>query len=344
MVVDDSTIVRGLITRALTEDPGIEVVCVAVNGAMAIPLAREHQPDIILLDIEMPEMDGLTALPHLLQVAPKAKIVMVSTLTLRNATISFKALSLGASDCVAKPTARTPEELELFYRDLRGKIHALCGTRSRIAAAPASASASVTVTVTHAPIAPVKALAIASSTGGPQALQQLFAGLAGQLGHVPIFITQHMPATFTTILAEHLAKCGERHCAEGKDGEEILPGHCYLAPGDYHMVAVRSGTRNLLRLNQEPPVNFCRPAADPMFKSLSAIYGKHLMSVVLTGMGHDGLDGAKTIVAGGGNVVAQDEASSVVWGMPKAVATANLCREILPLGDIAPWLVRHIQR
>lgn len=350
MLVDDSTIVRGLITRALTETPDIQIVATAFNGARAVPIAKEHQPDIIVLDIEMPEMDGITALPKLLEAAPETKIIMASTLTLRNAGISLQALELGASDYVAKPSARLPEELEIFYRELREKIHALAGSKKQRAASPpvpappvASSANTITLLSSHMPLtAPIKALAIASSTGGPQALIKVFSGIKGKFSQLPIFITQHMPPTFTTILAEHLSKAGERMCMEAKNGEEVKPGHVYVAPGDYHMLVAKESGKLVLRLNQKPPINFCRPAADPMIQSLSEVYGKNLLVVVLTGMGQDGLEGAKTVVANGGGVIAQDEASSVVWGMPKAVATNNLCRAVLPLPEIADYLSQHI--
>jgi two-component system chemotaxis response regulator CheB len=187
-----------------------------------------------------------------------------------------------------------------------------------------------------------QAVAIASSTGGPQALAELFKSLRGQIAPVPIFITQHMPASFTTILAENIAKASGADCHEAKDGELAKPGVIYLAPGNFHMVTEFSGKGTVIRLNQNPPVNFCRPAADPMFESLSAIYRERLLGVVLTGMGSDGLNGAKKIVADGGQVIAQDEKSSVVWGMPKAIAEAKIARAILPLNEIGSYIVRAI--
>lgn len=353
MLVDDSVVVRGLISRALSTLPHIQIVATASNGAKAIPIAQEHRPDIIILDIEMPEMDGITALPKLIEVSPKTKIIMASTLTLRNASISMQALALGAAECVAKPTARQPEELEIFYRELYSKILALAGVPES-PAMPARAPAAKPVAATPAaapvayqlapskPLAPVRALAIASSTGGPQALQKLFDGIKGKLNHIPIFVTQHMPPMFTAILAEQLSKTGARSCAEGKSGEKVLPGHAYIAPGDYHMLAVKEDSGVVLRLTQDPPVNFCRPAADPMLQSLSAIYGSGLLTVVLTGMGHDGLEGARTVIANGGNVIAQDEATSVVWGMPGAVAVGGVCRAVLPLQDIHGYLIQSV--
>lgn len=352
ILVDDSAIVRGLIKRTLGSDPDIKVVAMASNGRMAIDLAREHRPDIIILDIEMPEMDGITALPGLLEAAPSAKIIMASTLTLRNADISIKALTLGASDYIAKPSVGNSGELAAFYRELSQKIHALAGARKKnynnlpnIAKPLAQSIVPVKNNWTHAPISvrsPIKALAIACSTGGPQALITLFKGLKGKIQNTPIFLTQHMPPTFTTILAQHLAKDGERACMEAKSGDMVEPGKTYVAPGDYHMLAFRENENVVIRLNQNPPVNFCRPAADPMLESLSLVYGKHLMVVVLTGMGQDGLVGAKTVADAGGSIIAQDEATSIVWGMPGAVATHNLCQAVLPIQDIAEYISQRI--
>jgi len=354
MLVDDSSIVRELIKRALTADTGIEIVATAFNGAVAIPLAKKHQPDIIILDVEMPEMDGITALPKLLEAAPNAKVIMASTLTMRNAGISLQALELGASDCIAKPTARGPEELEIFYGELRKTISALAGSKkpqasSFVAASPSAAaivkvaSKPVKLLSPDAPVTvPVKALAIASSTGGPQALMTVFGGFKDQFKHIPIFVTQHMPPTFTTILAEHISKAGNRSVHEGKEGEIVQPGQTYVAPGNFHMVVEKRADAVIIHTNQDAPENFCRPAADPMLRSLSAVYGTGLLAVVLTGMGSDGLEGAKIVVQKGGHVIAQNEATCVVWGMPRAVTEQGICRAVLPLTEIAPYLIRMI--
>jgi two-component system chemotaxis response regulator CheB len=326
---------------------------------MAVQTAKGLQPDIIVLDIEMPRMDGITALPELLKVSPRSKIIMTSTLSTRNASISIQALSLGASDYVAKPTAKSPDELDIFYRELRYKIHALAPRSCFLPKAPAQASSvplpkapspapvskPYPVLSAGTPLNPagIAALAIASSTGGPQALTALFTQLKGQLKNIPIFITQHMPPTFTTILAEHISKAGERVCHEAIKGEAVLPGCAYLAPGDFHMVVEKNATgQTVLTTNQNPPENFCRPAADPMLRSLSQIYGSRLAVVVLTGMGQDGMEGAKIVVSNGGSVIAQDEASCVVYGMPKAVVEHNLCKAVLPITDIGAFLIRHI--
>ena len=181
-----------------------------------------------------------------------------------------------------------------------------------------------------------------SSTGGPQALAALFTQIKGRLTHLPIFITQHMPPTFTTILADHISKAGARPCREAKNGEMVKPGDTYLAPGDYHMLARKENNKITLSITQDPPENFCRPAADPMLRSLSTIYGRKLLVLVLTGMGQDGMEGAKVVVRAGGNVIAQDEASCVVYGMPKAVVENQLCRAVLPLPEIGQFLIKNI--
>jgi two-component system chemotaxis response regulator CheB len=356
LLVDDSAVIRGLMNKALTEDQHIAVIGTAANGEMAVNMAQQLQPDIVILDIEMPVMDGITALPGILKASPKTKIIMASTLTQRNAEISMTALTLGASDYLAKPSAKFGSEVEVFYRDLITKIKALSGysfpavVPVGIVAAPAAAAVAANpvpteLKISDEPLASVgiKALAIASSTGGPQALLTLFEQLQGRLTNIPIFITQHMPPTFTAILADHISKAGKRTVTEAKDGDIAIPGHAYVAPGDYHMVMQQESGKTVIHTNQAPQENFCRPAADPMLRSLSAIYGKHLLVTVLTGMGQDGLEGAKLVVKNGGHVIAQDEASCVVYGMPKAVAENKLCRAVLPLPEIGRFLIQNIE-
>lgn len=355
LIVDDSAVIRGLMAKALEQDTSIQIVGSAANGEIALNLVKQNPPDIIVLDIEMPVMDGITALPLLIAASPKSKIIMASTLTERNAAISLQALSLGATDYLAKPTARFGNDVEEFYRQLITKIHGLVGSTALPqhvlkdtlpAAAPVQQKTSAPVVASSRPVSVggIKALAIASSTGGPQALLKLFEQLQGRLANVPIFITQHMPPTFTAILADHLAKAGDRLTFEAKDGMEVQPGQAYVAAGDYHMVARRNGDgKTRIHVNQEPPENFCRPAADPMLRSLSGIYGNQLLTLVLTGMGQDGLQGAKEVVKQGGHVIAQDEATSVVYGMPKAVVENNLCQAVLPLPDIGQYLIHHIE-
>lgn len=356
MLVDDSAIVRGLIANALANEDGIEIVASVSNGQMALEALPRFKPHLVILDIEMPVMDGLTALPKLLELDRNLVVIIASTLSTRNATISLQALELGAKDYVAKPTARDKDNLEQFYRELKEKIQAL-GSRAMqrsatvekpgIPHANVSAKPAMQVGV-QAMAAPmltqsIRALAVASSTGGPQALQTLFGGLKGRVRSIPIFITQHMPPTFTTILAEHISSTWGAPCREGVDGETVQPGKAYLAPGNYHMVVEKNEAKLTVRLNQNPPVNFCRPSADPMIESLINIYGNGLLLVVLTGMGSDGAVGAKKLVDAGGAVIAQDEASCVVWGMPRAVTEQNLCKAVLPLDQIASYLGRVIR-
>jgi two-component system chemotaxis response regulator CheB len=358
LLVDDSAVIRGLMSKALSADKDIEIVGSAANGAMAIEMAKNLHPDVVILDIEMPIMDGITALPELLKIFPQIRVIMASTLTSRNADISMRALECGASDYLAKPSAKFGSEVEEFYRELTSKIKALANSKIRVnppTATTFSASqtiskpisvASITLADASTPlhVQGVKALAIASSTGGPQALMMLFETLKGHLLNIPIFITQHMPPTFTTVLAEHLGKISGRECLESQSGTNVVAGKIYLAAGDFHMLPEKnSGGQVVLRNTQDPQENFCRPAADPMLRALSKIYGKQLTVVVLTGMGQDGMRGAKEVVANGGNVIAQDEASCVVYGMPKAVAESKICRAVLPLSEIGQYLIRQIE-
>ncbi len=353
MLVDDSAVVRGMVTKALQESPFIEVVASVMNGQSAVNIVQEIRPDIILLDVEMPEMNGLEALPLLLAASPTSKIIMVSSLTQHNADISMNALKLGATECVAKPSSRGDKSItEAFFRDLVHTVITLGKNAKNITPAAYQPTAQPSPTIIKpehqakssyplfVPSHEIRCLAIGSSTGGPQALMHIFKFLHGKNFKVPIFITQHMPATFTKILAEHLRSASGMPCEEGEEGMEAKSGAIYIAPGDYHMIPKILNNKITISLNQNDPVNFCRPAVDPMFSALAKIYGKHLLGVVLTGMGQDGLEGARTINAQGGNVVAQDEATSVVWGMPGAVAKGNQAKAVLPLGEIATLIAR----
>lgn len=362
VVVDDSAVIRGLITRCIEGDRELTVVGSAANGAIALRQIERLRPDIVVLDIEMPEMDGLTALPKLLQIDPDVKVIMASTLTLRNADISLKALAAGASDYIPKPSsARELQGAAQFQRDLVDKIKALgAARRARInrddgrQSPPAKAGAAFKSQrpANHNRRAPIvlraasrnlpRVLAIGSSTGGPQALFKLFSHLKGRID-LPVIVTQHMPATFTTILAEHLHRIIELPCAEARDSEAVQPGHVYIAPGDWHLTVENDGRRNLISLNQDAPENFCRPAVDPMLRSLSRAYGPGVLAVILTGMGHDGFNGGQSVVGAGGTIVAQDEASSVVWGMPGAVATGGLCSAVVPIDEIGATVERFVR-
>jgi two-component system chemotaxis response regulator CheB len=358
MIVDDSVVIRGLISRWVGAEHDMEVAASLRTGLEAVNQLERINPDVAVLDIEMPELDGISALPQLLAKKRDLVIIMASTLTRRNAEISFKALSLGAADYIPKPeSTREASAADIFHHDLIQKIRHL-GARLRrrpavgspplapaspapaprgpvarpVTPAPASAASSLALRPfsNQAP----KVLLIGSSTGGPQALMALVTELGPVIDRFPVLVTQHMPPTFTTILAEHLARSSRRPAAEAVDGEPVKPGRIYLAPGGKHMRVARSGADTVIALDDGPAVNFCKPAVDPLFTSAIDIWHGNILSVILTGMGSDGMRGGKDIVAAGGSVIAQDEASSVVWGMPGAAANAGICAAILPLNQI----------
>ena len=367
MVVDDAVVVRGLVSRWVDEEPGMVTVASMRNGRDAVDQLMRYNPDVVILDIEMPDLDGLSALPLLLEKKRDLIVIMASTLTRRNAEVSLKALSLGAADYIPKPgTNREVTTSASFRNDLLEKIRQLGGrrkrgpadARARPAVAPAApgiaprakftAEPRATTTFGHSSdiklrpfsSAMPRVLLIGSSTGGPQALNTLVSKIGAVIDRAPVLITQHMPPTFTTILAEHLARACNRIAHEAVDGELIVPGTVYLAPGGRHMAVTRKGGQPAITLNDGPLVNFCRPAVDPLFQSATQIWGSAILAVILTGMGSDGTHGAEAVVAAGGSVIAQDEASSVVWGMPGAAANAGVCSAVLPLDMIAPKIIR----
>src|ERR1700731_3764005 len=355
MVVDDSVVIRGIISRWLGSEPDMVVAASLRTGLDAVRQIERVDPDVAVLDIEMPDLDGISALPLLLAKKPNLIIIMASTLTRRNAEISFKALSLGASDYIPKPeSTREPTAAETFRHDLIQKIRHL-GAKVRRAAPPPPLAPSLDRPREPLPRPPVaqpqllsrgfstlapRALLIGSSTGGPQALMTLVTELGPVIDRFPVLITQHMPPTFTTILAEHLARSSHRPAREAIDGEIVKVGQIYLAPGGRHMRVARHGADVVIALDDGPPVNFCKPAVDPLFTSAIDVWQGGVLALGLTGMGSDGMRGGKEIVAAGGSVIAQDEASSVVWGMPGAAANAGICAAVLPLNQIAPKLVR----
>lgn len=355
LVVDDSAVIRGLETRWLNEDDDIDVVASAVNGAVAVDAYRKHRPDVVVLDIEMPVMDGITALQKIIEVDNKAKVIMSSSLTQRNAEISIRALSLGASDYVTKPTSSGERhDKDGFRRELVEKIKAIAKPQRAATARTAAAKPLVSKPEPSAPrpaperrpislrkpaIGIPSIVAVGSSTGGPQALYRIFGDIAKPLRQ-PVVITQHMPATFTAIFATHLTKATGLDCREAADGETLVGGQVYVAPGDYHLLIESKDGRFVARLDQGPKENFCRPAVDPMLRSLSQCVRARVFAAVLTGMGQDGLEGGKLLIEAGGTMIAQDEASSVVWGMPGAVANGGLCSAVLPLDKIGATIER----
>lgn len=359
MIVDDAVVVRGLMARWLSTEEDLMVVASLRTGKDAVDQIDNVNPDVILLDVEMPVLDGISALPQLLAKKPDVVVIMASTVTRRNAEISLKALALGAADYIPKPESNN--ELitsDDFRNHLIDKVR-LLGVRrkaniarrqetslwrapqqvqarssavSRFRAQDASGEPALRPFGTAIP----HALVIGASTGGPQALTALLSGLdPAMMAQAPVLVTQHMPPTFTTILAEHISRATGRPAHEGIDGEIIHPGHIYIAPGARHMSVLQRYGVPSIRLDDGPLVNFCRPAVDPLFTSAAHVWGPATVGVILTGMGSDGTGGAADIVAAGGSILAQDEASSVVWGMPGSVANAGLCSAVLPIDAIA---------
>jgi two-component system, chemotaxis family, protein-glutamate methylesterase/glutaminase len=366
MVVDDAVVVRSLLARWVDGEPDMRVMASLRNGREAVARIEQGDVDVVVLDIDMPELDGISALPLLLQKKRDLVVIMVSTFTRRSAEISLRALALGAADYIPKPeTAREATTSVEFRREFIEKIRTLGRNRlsrglarvpvpgnvpppaGKQATAPRnrknSQFAPETGAVQLRPFAltPPRALLIGSSTGGPQALTALVEKLPAAVDRAPLLITQHMPPTFTTVLAEHLSRIGGRGAHEAEDGEPVLAGGIYVAPGGRHMRVARASDGGIkIALGDDPPINFCKPAVDALFTSAAAVWGAASLGLVLTGMGADGTRGAADIVAAGGSIIAQDEASSVVWGMPRSVAQAGLCSAVLPLDKIASKIIR----
>ena len=336
MICDDSVVIRSAIANILAADPGIEVVAKVANGRAALDALKLHDVDVVLLDIEMPVMDGLTALPLLLAASPGLSVIMASTLTTRGADVTMKALRLGAADYLPKPSANQVAGDQRFGPELIAKVRGLARLRRSTKAAHQGEPAAA-IALRPAPRHPPRLLAIGSSTGGPNALFALVAQLNPKLP-VPVVLTQHMPPTFTPILAQHIDKLGVLPCAEAREGDPILPGRILLAPGDRHLLVRRKGAGLVAHISDSPPENFCRPAVDPMLRSACEAMDGRVLVAMLTGMGQDGLSGTRMIIEAGGVLVAQDEASSVVWGMPGAVARAGLAHAVLPLSQMGAKL------
>ena len=345
LVVDDSVVIRRLITQALQAEVDIEVVGTASNGKLALAKLDQLRPDIITLDIEMPEMDGLATLPLLRASHPRLPVIMFSTLTERGAAATLEALALGATDYVTKPSntgsldialAKIRDDLVPKIRALVPALHAPTATRRPAAptAVPARSHAGVTPRVT--------ALVIGVSTGGPSALAELIPHLPADLG-VPVLVCQHMPPVFTRLLAERLDGKSALHVQEAADGDKVVAGGVWIAPGGLHMIVRHSAAgTNVIATTSDEPENSCRPAVDPLLRSAVATYGSGVLAVILTGMGQDGLRGCEAVAAAGGRILVQDEASSVVWGMPGYVAKAGLADRAIPLDDLAVEITRRV--
>uniref|UniRef100_UPI003D7DDCC4 protein-glutamate methylesterase/protein-glutamine glutaminase n=1 Tax=Kineococcus sp. SYSU DK016 TaxID=3383137 RepID=UPI003D7DDCC4 len=344
LVVDDSVVVRRIVTDVLASDPVIEVVGTAPNGKVALEKIQQLKPDAVTLDIEMPVMDGLQTIKEIRRVDRRLPVVMFSTLTERGATATLEALSSGASDYVTKPAnvGSVSESMESVRAELIPKIKALvpgvAEPRSAVVARPATP---VALRARSGAARTPRALVVGSSTGGPEALSSVLAKLPAGLG-VPVLVTQHMPPVFTRMYAQRLDKVSALTVVEAVDGQSVEAGTVYVAPGDFHMEVVRRGSALVVKLHQGPPENFCRPAVDVMVRSAVAAFGGELLALVLTGMGSDGKLGCKAVAEAGGQVVVQDEATSVVWGMPGAVAREGLADEVLPLSAIPDALLRRL--
>jgi two-component system, chemotaxis family, protein-glutamate methylesterase/glutaminase len=342
LVVDDSVVIRKLLSDILSGDPGLQVVGTASNGRIALAKIAPLKPDLITLDIEMPVMNGLETLAAVRKLYPKLPVIMFSTLTERGATATLDALSLGASDYVTKPsnTGSPAIAIERIRSELIPKIKALCGGLVPLKLVPIP-GAGPAVKARGKANARIEIVAIGTSTGGPNALAEVLPQIPEDFP-VPIVVVQHMPPLFTRLLADRLASHSAIPVEEGTAGAILSPGHAWIAPGNYHMKVVRSGGTWRLELNQALPENSCRPAVDVLFRSVAAACGAHVLAVVMTGMGSDGVLGAQDIRDAGGDVIIQDEASSVVWGMPGLVHASGLDDAAYPLNHLATEITRRV--
>jgi len=348
LVVDDSVVIRRLVCHALEEDPAIEVVGVAANGAIALDRIPQVNPDVITLDIEMPEVDGLEMLRRLRRDSREIRVIMFSTMTERGASATLEALALGADDYVTK--ASNAGSLDVSLANLRQQLIPKIRQffqferppESRLVISPPSG-----VTAKYPGLTclrawhRIEAVGIGVSTGGPAALSAIIPQFPAGF-RAPIFIVQHMPPLFTRLLAERLNTLTPLMAKEAAAGDIPEAGRIYVAPGDYHMRVAKGKDRVEIVLDQTPPQNSCRPAVDALFVSLAEVYGSGVVAAVLTGMGQDGLRGAAVLKAQGAHILAQDEASSVIWGMPGAVVEAGEAHQVVPLAEVVPAILKQV--
>lgn len=378
LVVDDSAVIRGLIGHWITASDGLDLVGQARNGQVALDMLDETRPDIVLLDLDMPELDGLASLPLLLARRPGLSVVIVSTTTRSNAALCMRCLALGAVEILPKPETHRETAAAHGFRELLVATLAGLGTRHRAEPSPVplpgersrpvSAPGTPRVTAPEArrrtesrpglPVsgppseAPIlfatkalsRCIVIGASTGGPRAIEEVLGGLARISARLPILVVQHMPPVFTAAFAEHLADATGLAVAEAVDGEDLSPGRIYVAPGGRHMGLSDEGPRVTIRLDDGAPVLHAKPAIDILMRDAARIFGTRCLAAILTGMGHDGTEGARAVAAAGGAVLVQDQASSTIWGMPGSIVKAGLAREVVALDRMAGAIQTHLGR
>jgi two-component system, chemotaxis family, protein-glutamate methylesterase/glutaminase len=341
VVVDDSALIRGLLAEIINRQPDMQCVGSAADPLAAREIIRELNPDVITLDIEMPRMDGLEFLSRLMRLRPMP-VVMVSTLTERGAEATMKALELGAVDFVAKPRLGVADGMRLLATDITEKIRT--AAKATVRRAPASlpqASAAPSRPASIGRLSTEKLIFIGASTGGTEATRAVLAQMPADTP--AILITQHMPPGFTTSYAARLNAASQMHVAEAQDGERILPGHAYLAPGGRHLWVERSGANYVARLGDGEPVNRHKPSVDVLFASAARVVGANAIGIMLTGMGADGAKAMRDMRDAGAWNVAQDEASCVVFGMPREAIAHGAVQEVLPLAQIAPQVLERLR-
>lgn len=340
LVVDDSVVVRRVVTRAFEHEPAVEVIGTARDGRDALSKLEVLRPDVVILDLEMPVMDGFEALVEIRRTHPEIPVIVFSHLTTRSATATLEALALGAAEFALKPTA---QGIGLAEEHVRAELLPLINALTMPAARPAAARAMATVTPAATVRGRVAAIVIAVSTGGPNALAEIIGRLPADLP-VPVLIVQHMPPVFTKMLAERLDRESAISVVEAAAGDAVVPGRVYLAPGGHHMALSATGGKVTVVLHDEPPENYCRPAADVLFRAAVDVYRTDVLAVVLTGMGRDGLRGAEAVRGAGGSVIAQSESTCTVASMPAAVASAGLANVVVGLDELGAALVHWVSR
>ena len=340
LVVDDSTLFRKVVRDALNQVPEIEVVGSAANGRIALEKIKQLRPDVVTLDIEMPELDGLGVLQELQSDPSPPKMILLSALTSRGAELTSRALQMGAFDFILKPDSGNFEQnTQRLREELLPKVAACCENETR---EPAASEPQSSVSEPAPPMsAPAAILGIGISTGGPAALSQFLPKLPEDFP-VPVVIVQHMPPMFTLSLAEDLDRSCPLHVQEGKNGQPVVPGNVFIAPGGKQMKVVKSNGNARLRITDDTPEKNCKPSVDYLFRSLAECYGNRTLAVVMTGMGDDGTVGCRLLKRSGAMVLAQDERSCVVYGMPRRVVEAGLADEIVPLQELSHVIVSHM--